>query len=79
MTFILAAVTFILAALIFVVGATGLILEQPWWRPVLVGATIFSSTIILIFWDGRRGTFINQGGIGLLINLAILALLLILR
>lgn len=77
--FILAAVTFILAAIMFVAGGTGLSLDQAWWRTIAVSAAIFSSTIIVLFWDGRRKTLVEQGGVGLLINLVILAVLLILQ
>jgi hypothetical protein len=77
--FILAAVTFILAAIMFVAGGTGLMLGQAWWRTIVVSAAVFSSTIIVLFWNGRRKTLVNQGGVGLLINLAILAVLVILQ
>ena len=75
--FILAAVTFVLAGIMFVAGGTGLIIGQAWWHLIVVSAAIFSSTIIMLFWDGRRKTLGDQGGVGLLINLAFLALLLI--
>jgi len=76
--FVLAAITFILAAILFVAGGTGVILGQAWWRLIVESAAVFSSIIILIFWDGHRKTFVEQGGIGLLINLAILILIFIL-
>jgi hypothetical protein len=76
--FIMAAATFMLAAIMFVAGGTGLILGQAWWRPVVVSAAVFSSAIIVLFWDGRQKTWVDQGGIGLLINLAALAFTLIL-
>ena len=71
--FTFSAVTFILAAIMFVAGGAGLILGQSWWRPVVMSAAIFSSIIIILFWDGHRKTLSDQGGIGLLINLVILA------
>jgi hypothetical protein len=74
----LASISFILAAIAFVAGGIGLILEQAWWRPIVVGAAIFSSVISVLFWDGRRRQLGAQGGIGLLINLVILAVLLFL-
>jgi hypothetical protein len=75
--FILAAVTFILAALMFIAGGAGLILVQAWWRTIVVSAAVFSSAIIMLFWEGRRKTLIEQGGVGLLINLAILVLVVV--
>jgi hypothetical protein len=76
--FTLSAVTFILAAILFIAGGAGLILGQPWWRPTVMSAAIFSSIIIILFWDGQRSTWKAQGGIGFLINLAILASVIIL-
>jgi hypothetical protein len=74
----LASISFILAAIAFVTGGIGLILKQAWWRPIVVGAAIFSSVISVLFWDGRRQQLGAQGEIGLLINLVILAVLLFL-
>lgn len=78
LVFTMAAVTFMLGAMMFVAGGTGLILGQAWWRLVVVSAAVFSSAIIVLFWDGRRKTLVDQGGIGLLINLAVLAFIYIL-
>lgn len=76
--FTLSAVSFIIAAILFIAGGAGLIFGQPWWRPTVMSAAIFSSIIIILFWDGQRSTWRDQGGIGLLINLAILAVVIIL-
>jgi len=76
--FTMAAVTFVLGAIMFVTGGIGLILGQAWWRLIVVSAAVFSSAIIVLFWDGRRNTLVDQGGIGLLINLAVLAFIYIL-
>ena len=75
--FTLAAITFMLAAIMFIAGGSGLFLGQAWWRTLVVSAAVFSSAIIVLFWDGRRSTLVDQGGVGLLINLAVLALVLI--
>jgi hypothetical protein len=71
----LAGITCILAALIFVVGGAGLILQQSWWRPIVTTAAIFSCLLYLLFWNGRLHRLDNQGGVAILINLVILALL----
>jgi hypothetical protein len=75
----LAAVLYVLAALGFVVGGIGILASQAWWRPVVVGSAAFSAAIILLFWDGGLDMLADKGAIGLLINLAILAALLVLR
>ena len=76
--FTLSAVTFIIAAILLIAGGAGLIFGQPWWRPIVVSAAIFSSIIIILFWDGQRSTWRDQGGIGFLINKGILTVVIIL-
>jgi hypothetical protein len=71
----LAGITCILAALIFVAGGAGLIFQQSWWRPIVTTAAVFSSLLYLLFWNGRLHRLDNQGGVAILINLVILALL----
>jgi len=73
----LTSITFILVAIGFVAGGVGLIFNQSWWHPFVVGATAVSSVMIILLWDGRPRKLDNQGGVGLLINLALLTLLLI--
>jgi hypothetical protein len=73
----LASVLLILAAIGFIVGGIGLCFQQTWWRPIVVGSSIFSSMIYLLFWDSSFQHLDNKGGIGILINLAILTTLLI--
>ena len=41
-TRMLAGVLYVLAAIAFVVSGAGILLRAEWWRPVLVGAAIFS-------------------------------------
>jgi hypothetical protein len=68
-----------LAAVGFVAGGVGILARQPWWRPVVVGAAAFSSIAYILFWNGKMQRLDNQGGIGILINIAILVAVLILR
>jgi hypothetical protein len=68
-----------LAAVGFVAGGVGILARQPWWRPVVVGAAALSSVVYILFWNGKMQRLDNQGGIGILINIAILVAVLILR
>ena len=70
---ILASVSLLLAAFGFIASGVGLFLRQGWWQPVTVGAAVFSILIFLLFWDGRFQALDDQGGIGVLIDLGILA------
>ena len=78
-TRILASISYVLAAIGFVAGGIGVLVGQDWWRPVVVGSDAFSAVIIILFWDGELQNLDAKGGIGLLINLAMLAALLVLR
>jgi len=73
----LASILLVLAAIGFVAGGIGIFVKQIWWRPVIVFTSVFSSVLYLLFWDAGWGHLDNKGGVGILINLAILAVLLI--
>lgn len=73
----LAGIACVLAALGFVAGGVGLLLSQAWWQPVTVAAAAFSSVLFILFWNGKRDRLDQQGGVALLLNLAILAALLV--
>lgn len=74
----LARISLVLAAISFVAGGIGILVGQAWWRPVVVSAAALSAVVYCLFWNGRRQNLDGQGGIGLLINLAILVAVLIL-
>jgi len=73
----LAGVLCILAAAGFVVAGAGVILSQSWWRAAAVAAVVSSGILYLLFWNGRLQRLDGQGGIGLLIDLAILLAVLV--
>ncbi len=75
----LASISLILAAGGLIAGATGIFLSQAWWRPVVVGAAVFSSIIFIFFWNGRIQNLDAQGAVGILIDIAILVTVLIFR
>jgi len=74
-TRILASISCVLAAVGFVAGGIGLLVSQTWWQPVVVASAAFSAVIVILFWDGKVQNLDDKGGIGLLINLAILVAL----
>ena len=73
----LANLLLILIAVGLVVGGLGIFFKQSWWQPVVVGFSAFSVVVYILFWDGVPQMLDGKGGIGILINLAILAALLI--
>ena len=76
-TRLIASILLIIAAMGFVAGGAGLIFKQGWGRPLVSSVSIFSSLLYLLLWDGTFRQLDNQGGIGILINLAILVATLI--
>jgi hypothetical protein len=78
-TRLLASICCVLAAIGFVAGGLGILVRQAWWRPLVVGSAAFSAVIFILFWDGGMQKLDDKGGIGLLINIAILVALLMLR
>ena len=78
-TRLLAAVLLALASIGFIAAGLGLFLQQEWWRPVAVGAAMLSTLIFFLFWDGKLQALDGKGGVGILINLAILAVVLLLK
>lgn len=73
----LASALLVLAAIVFVIGGIGVFTKQAWWRPAILFASAFSSIIYVLLWDGGWEHLDNKGGVGILINMAILAVLLI--
>ena len=78
-TRVLAGVVYLAATIAFAVSAIGLFAGSDWWRPVLVGAAVFSAAIILVLWDGGRQLIVQKGLLGLLIDLGILTALVLLK
>jgi hypothetical protein len=75
----LAGILLVLTAIGLAAGGTGIVLDQTWWRPVVVGAAVFSSVLYVLLWNGKIQNLDAQGLVGILINLAILVSILILR
>ncbi len=75
----IAGITLILAATGFILGGFALFTNQIWWKSLTVNSAVFSSVVLILFWDGGMDRLGDKGGIGILINLAILAVLLIFK
>ena len=73
----LAGVVFALATIPFLVGGVGLLVDAGWWRTLLMGAAIFSTGSIFLYWDGRLAMIVQKGLIAVLINAGFFATLLL--
>lgn len=76
-TRLLATVLLALAALGYSASGFGLFLHQSWWRSVTIWTAVFSSTIFLLLWDGKFQALDDKGGVGILLNLAIIVVVII--
>ena len=68
-----------LAAIGFVVCGLGLLFRAEWWRVLAVVSCVLSTLVFLLLWDGKLRGLDEQGGVGILINSAILALVYLLK
>ena len=71
----LAGIELILAALLFVAGGMGFLFKQEWWHSFVIAGSVFSTLIFFLFWNGRLENLHNNGWVGILINLVLLAAL----
>ncbi len=78
-TRMLASVSLVLAALGFMGGGLALFLRHTAWRPMASVTALLSAILILLFWDGKFLKLDEQGGVGLLISLAVVAVVLIFK
>ena len=76
-TRVLASACLILSAAGFVIGAIGIFFGQSWWRTAVIVSAVFSAIVYVLFWNGRWQHLDGQGGVGILIEIAILAAILI--
>lgn len=75
----LAGVLLILTAIGLIASGIGILFNQTWWRPAIMGATALSSLTYVLLWNGRMQHLDAQGVVALLINTAILVAVFILR
>lgn len=62
----------ILAAVGFVSGGLGVLFGQTWWRWMVASSAVLSAGLYILLWNGRLEHLDAQGGIGILIDAAIL-------
>ncbi len=75
----LASISCGLTAIGFIVGGAGLLIGQAWWRPLVATSAVFSAVLFILFWNGKVQKLDAQGGVGVLIDLAILLAVLVLQ
>ena len=73
----LAGLLFIIAALLFVISGISIFFQPQWLNTLLMVSSIFSSLLLILFWDGNLAMIVQKGIIGLIINLVIIALVIL--
>lgn len=74
----IATVVYVVVTLGFVVGGVGYALQTDWRSPVLIGAAILSTIMLVTMWDGQFDLLVEKGIVGVAINVAIVGALLFL-
>ena len=73
-----AGILFIASLILFVVSGIGVIANLSIYPTILLVSALFSSIVILSFWDGESNLLVQKGVIGLLLNLLIILVTIIL-
>lgn len=71
----LGSALYVVTTLAFVAGGVGLFSRATWARPLLTGAALLSSALIVAFWEGGLQMSVQKGLIGLSINVVLLVAL----
>ena len=72
----IASILYTLAFLGFAAAGAGMLMEQQWFRPVMMASAVLSFIAIGLFWDGKPSQIVEKGIIGFAISmLAIVGLL----
>ena len=66
-----------LACLGFVAAGAGLLLGQPWFRPMMLRSAVVSLVAIGGFWDGKTSQIVEKGIIGFTISLLVVIALVV--
>jgi hypothetical protein len=69
----IAGVLCVLSAFIFAGGGLLVLFNNSWSDLILIPATVISTFLYLIMWNGKYKNLADQGAIGILINLIIIA------
>lgn len=75
----LANILLVIAAIIFIGGGAGVLFKQAWWRLAVIAAAVFSTSVYFLMWDGKFERLADNGWVGILINLVILAAILLFK
>lgn len=78
-TRLVVTIALVLAALGLVASGLGVVFRADWWRTLTVASAVFSSLLYFVMWNGQFQRLPDQGGVGILIDIAILLLILVFK
>ena len=61
------------------VSGVGLLMRAHWWTLAAVFTAVFSSAVVILFWDGKFKRLPDKGFVGVLINIAVLIVVLLIN
>jgi hypothetical protein len=70
----LASVLYVLVAVGFLAGGAGYALGRDWATPVLVGAAVLWTVVLVAMRDGRFDLLVEKGVVGVAINVVLVAI-----
>jgi len=68
---------YLFTAILFTASGIGYSLGKAWYTNMMITSTVLSSVLIITFFDGRFNLLVQKGLVGLIINIALLAWVLI--
>jgi hypothetical protein len=72
-----AGILFAIAGLLFITSGISVFFNPQWLKTILLISSVFSSLILVLFWDGSAQMIVQKGLIGLIINLVVIAVALL--
>lgn len=63
----------------FAAGGVALLAGLGWWRPVVATTSVCAAVVFVLLWDGLARRLDAQGAIGVVIDVAIVAAMVVLR
>ena len=76
-THVLATWLYGLTTAVYIIAGLAVWIGVPWWQQAVFAAAGLSTLVIALFWDGKLKLIVPKGLVGILINAAIVAAVLL--
>ncbi len=68
-----------LAGIGFMASGIGIMINQAWYRVILITSSLLSAIIYILFWNGTSQNLDGQGLVGIIIDIALLVMVMLIR